>query len=282
MLAAPAPVAAWCRTLNAESPRCTLDDYTEEEITANGLVDLEWLRDCVAMSYYPEGAALDQDTVLDVLDRSVTVWNGVRCDGTRQPFSLAITEEFSECAENQVLFGRGNVNTLAWLSEGWQSERGYDRDALAVTLATSTRDSGEILDADMFLNSEYWDWADCPATGCSDEVDLMNTVVHELGHVLGLGHTLADRNATMWASAAIGTVNKRSLAADDVAGLCAIYPTQTVDPECSYAPLGGFDPSCGENEGCYCAAPGATRSTGGTWYAIFLALGGIALLRRRR
>ena len=90
-------------------------------------------------------------------------------------------------------------------------------------------------------------WSQCAgygATGCY-AYDLQNTVTHEAGHFLGLAHPCEDppspgvpscsaplppgetvpyAQRTMYPATAIGETSKRVLSADDVAGVCAIYP----------------------------------------------------------
>jgi hypothetical protein len=65
-------------------------------------------------------------------------------------------------------------------------------------------------------------WADGPGTILGTEYDIQSAVCHELGHALGLGHS-TDATATMDATIAAGTVSKRSIEADDVAGVQFIY-----------------------------------------------------------
>src|SRR5204862_6586571 len=94
-------------------------------------------------------------------------------------------------------------------------------------------------------------WGDLVAgIGASGNVqDLQNTLTHEFGHLLGLdhncygsadrsrgidqnGHAVPDCNrappavqeATMYASVMRGDVARRDLSADDIDGVCAIYP----------------------------------------------------------
>ncbi len=85
-------------------------------------------------------------------------------------------------------------------------------------------------------------------------IDLRNTVTHEVGHFLGLAHPCGEpglppcsvsvpapgtpySQRTMNPQTAPGEVSKRSLSADDVAGVCAIYAN----------PSGGC--GCGRGEG---------------------------------
>ena len=74
-------------------------------------------------------------------------------------------------------------------------------------------------------------------SGCG-YMDLQNTVTHEVGHFIGLAHSTVA-GATMNATTAPRETSKRDLAADDVQGLCAIYPASGGDG-CG---CGGGDPA---------------------------------------
>ncbi|HYG67140.1 MAG TPA: matrixin family metalloprotease, partial [Anaeromyxobacteraceae bacterium] len=151
-----------------------------------------------------------------------------------------------------------------------------DRHVIAVTTVTYESDSGTILDADI----EVADWdgrggrlSTPPTNGwyftCNDDVpqcasygedgcafiDLRNTLTHEVGHLVGLAHvarTSANRSITMYPDTGPLDVSKRDLSADDVAGVCTIYPT------------GAETPSCGgeRDEGCGGQTAGEPRSGG--------------------
>ena len=124
-------------------------------------------------------------------------------------------------------------------------------------------EDGYIIDADIELNDINFTFGTVvegqplpsPRPGTS-LADLENTLTHELGHLQGLDHTCKDsatpdvevdengnpppacnnlsmltpaelakiRDATMYNSAMPGETKKRSPEADDVAGICAIYP----------------------------------------------------------
>jgi hypothetical protein len=69
---------------------------------------------------------------------------------------------------------------------------------------------------------QCWSWADGPGGIGGGEADLQGIGCHEYGHSLGLGHS-QDPTATMYGSAGTGQVSNRSIEADDIAGLTAIY-----------------------------------------------------------
>lgn len=97
--------------------------------------------------------------------------------------------------------------------------------------------SGEVLESDIFFNSTFvWSAA---STGETNRHDIESIALHEIGHLLGLGHsmlgeTVNDGGRRVLAAEAVmfpiafspGTLN-RALRADDVAGISDIYGTDT-------------------------------------------------------
>jgi hypothetical protein len=70
------------------------------------------------------------------------------------------------------------------------------------------------------VNDAYaWDATGNPTAA---EYDLQSVVLHELGHLLGLGHDAEDQ-AVMYDSLAAGTL-KRTLYDNDRRGAAAVYP----------------------------------------------------------
>jgi hypothetical protein len=73
-----------------------------------------------------------------------------------------------------------------------------------------------------------WDWHDGPGgipfTGNS--FDLQGIMCHEYGHALGLGHTPVN-GATMEASVSSGDISIRSIEADDIGGVQALYAVKS-------------------------------------------------------
>lgn len=79
-----------------------------------------------------------------------------------------------------------------------------------------------IVDADIV----FWDGAFrfyAGSSGCSDGFYIEDIAVHEFGHALGLGHsTLME--ATMYPSTSSCNTRNRTLDADDISGVRALYP----------------------------------------------------------
>jgi hypothetical protein len=84
----------------------------------------------------------------------------------------------------------------------------------------------QILDADIV----FWDGAFqffAGTTGCSGGFYIEDIAAHEFGHALGLGHS-ASSDATMYFSTSSCNTRNRTLDADDIAGVRALYPPQQV------------------------------------------------------
>ncbi|MBL8859599.1 MAG: matrixin family metalloprotease [Planctomycetes bacterium] len=68
-----------------------------------------------------------------------------------------------------------------------------------------------------------WTWADGPTTGIPvNQDDLQGVSCHEFGHALGLDHS-ASGGATMFATSTGTGTSARSIEADDIAGVQAVY-----------------------------------------------------------
>jgi hypothetical protein len=143
---------------------------------------------------------------------------------------------------------------------------------LALTTVTFGTSSGDIYDADVEVNStpaNPMSTADATPPG---DYDLFSIFQHETGHFFGLAHTQPDNtSATMSARYKAGETFMRTLEADDVCGMCTIYPP-------------GRATNQGLRAGCHCAIAGGAVSgvDGALFAACGVALVGVAARRRRR
>jgi len=130
---------------------------------------------------------------------------------------------------------------------------------LALTTVTYGVISGTIYDADTEINTNQHMVTTVeppPVSGYPPNTyDLQAILTHEAGHFMGLAHA-TDTNAIMYAYYHPGSVD---LTADDVAGICAIYPP--------LPPKGGS-----------CAFALGDAQAGGGMIAVL----GLVMLRRRR
>lgn len=130
--------------------------------------------------------------------------------------------------------GVENHNDIVFVEQGWR----WDENAIAATLLTIDTTNHVIIDADIVLNAAQHRFRVLPADSVAGGVydDLQNAVTHEAGHALGLGHTPV-KAAVMYPQSAKGEVGKRTLDADDIDGVRALYqPNAPADPDPNLTP----------------------------------------------
>lgn len=253
---------------------------------------LYWDQRQLPFSMQVDGSsALGFEEARAVVVRSFLAWQDVECsdleflEGPEVTARVAGYEaEDPETNTNVILFRQELCEDVVPDGEPCWSEGGcgnlYDcwefgPGTIALTTTTFEEDSGRIVDADIEFNEANYLFTSVDEPPCDpDQVrsscvatDLQNTATHEIGHLLGLDHTPVE-NATMYRSAPLGQTSKRSLARDDVEGLCAIYPEGGVATQCDGS-------SVHDGNGCGCAATGP-EGLG------LVGLGGLALRAFRR
>lgn len=231
-----------------------------------------------------EGGELPE-RLLAIVQASFETWNGPGCSDLQLVYGgLTCSKQIG--VEDRGVFG-GEQNLVIWRESGWD----HARSAIAVTTVTSSSKTGEIRDADIELNGEAFTFVDLDLEDPSLQMqyaDVRNTLTHEVGHLLGLGHELMVLEATMYPDSGNGEVKKRDLHPDDVDGLCSIYPAAASGPSGSRCqPLQLDDRTCsveiGGTTNCAQAPAGPARGPGRPRAPAgpLLMLIGVGWLRRR-
>jgi len=117
--------------------------------------------------------------------------------------------------------------TYGWHEDGWP----YDSNVVGLT-TIDLAPAGCIIEADVELNGVDFAWTTGPGVGGT--VNAYTVLLHESGHVFGLGHS-TDRDAIMYAVAPSGI---GTLALDDEQGICGLYPGGGTDCTTTGCPLG--------------------------------------------
>jgi MYXO-CTERM domain-containing protein len=217
---------------------------------------LFWESGCVFFVVDLDGTkALPGDTEQQIIDQAVESWN------VASATCSYLTLKKGATAKKEV--GKDYTNVIKIRDSSWcrpkikdDPARCYSEAAAGITTAVyvddgrSSRD-GAIVDADIEINGVNFAVSNGGVTlsteGCKAE--LLNTLTHELGHLVGLEHPcLASGDpqrvddlghpvpscgvpndpkiteATMYNFQDCGETKKESLEADDIGFLCKVYP----------------------------------------------------------
>jgi hypothetical protein len=245
-LVAARPAGAW---VCARAP----DDNGAETRAA-----LSWYTRDLTYALHTEGTAdIAGSDEFAILDAAFQVWAEITdCSADARATDITFTRDPDLVDRDLVGYdffnSDDNENLLIFRDSGWT----HAPSVIALTTTTYGTRSGEIIDADIEFNSESFTFRNlpdcCPGCGLDGEcnyMDLSNTAVHEIGHVLGLGHPddwmdidpSCSSAATMCATAALGSTDKRSLACDDRNAIVFKYPAGEANQYCE-------QPSCAEGQ----------------------------------
>ena len=275
-LAAPA-AHGFCRTTtcdpNKPADQCQLDS---NQCVVTGK-QLGWRSSCVTVGVHQLGSprnGLSYDDVAPIVEQAFAVWMQADCGAGTPSINVQMLGPL-ECGVSEYNSEVANANIVLFREGSWP----YVGAANAIGLTTTRFDTktGDLWDADIELNG----------TGATLSIgdpiagdDLLSVLTHEAGHFLGLSHS-NDPTATMRAiydPSRDGT-DFRSLAPDDVAGICETYPPERQPATESCENRHGFSEQCGddqpppnESKGCSLNTRAATAGTTRDGYASTLSL----------
>ena len=189
----------------------------------NRTVEIKWNRMPIRYFVTDRGAAgVTVDGLVTAVGRAFSTWQAVP--------TATVRAEFQGTTIVPPGFEDGRT-TLGFL----------DRPDLDLVLGSTSflvdASTGEIIEADIFFNTRFpWSTA---AGGESGRVDLESVALHEIGHLLGLGHSalgetemipggrrVIGSGAVMFPIAmSAGSIADRVLQPDDIAGISELYPT---------------------------------------------------------
>jgi hypothetical protein len=239
-----------------------------------------WWKDrCVAYGIEAGGSTrISQDEVSKVARLAFSAWTGVSCP--TGPVTIVATEGApvpKACtAVGYVKGAKNNTNEIIFHDDGWPYNDGVN--TLALTTLTFNADTGQILDSDIELNTQS-NQITIETPIFAGSFDLQSILTHEAGHFFGLAHS-GHAEATMYSMYKPQSVSMRTLAQDDIDGICTVYgsaqrPTATgavQAQDCQNPPRGSFDGSCpAPTSGGGCSVGQGTFSASGIALAAWLA-----------
>jgi hypothetical protein len=165
-----------------------------------------WATSPITFYINPANADVTPDALIAAVQSGMDTWNTQSGTSFRYEYGGTVSDTATAHDYRNVVMFRNvsNGGTIATTYSWWTT-------------------GGSLLDSDIV----FWDGGFkfyTGSTGCSSGVYIEDVAAHELGHALGLNHSTAT-DATMYPTYTLCTSGLRTLAADDIAGMKALYPT---------------------------------------------------------
>jgi len=211
------PIALWLVCLIAlGSPAPALAYLKFGVRVSTGVVDVRWNRPIAYFVTERNIPGVSPNALRDVAARAFATWQAAPHASLQSQF-LGFTSAPPGLQDGRATFG-------------FLDRPDLDR-VLGATSFLLDASTGEILEADVFFNTRF-DWSVAPS-GESGRVDLESVMLHEIGHLLGLGHSslgetemipggrrvVAPGAVMLPIAVSAGSIADRQLQPDDLAGI---------------------------------------------------------------
>jgi hypothetical protein len=253
---------------------------------------LYWANACVGYSLQENASKqISLDDAQSGMETAFAQWTNATCPSTTATSKASVDVRYLgavACHEVQYNQNGGNTNVIMFDDDSWPYSDANN--TLGLTTVTYNTTTGELYDADMEINTAQQTLTvsgPVPSNG----FDFLSIITHESGHFLGMAHS-ADMQATMFAHYTEGATSMRNLSADDITGICTIYPpdgTRTTAagplPEgpCDPTPRGGYSGNCGGGGGgCSLAGSPGHPSSSVAFAALMMVIASMGVRARKR
>jgi len=293
VIALPRSAGAFCQTHTCEFSGTQMCTWDASAGCWTGGAVAHWGTHCIDYAVQRDGSqqqGISAGELAGVLGDGFRLWSDAVCGPGLSPELSASYRGLTSCdrVEFNCDTGPDNDHIVMFRDSGGD----LPQTTIALSTIIANTNTGEILDVDIEINSQDFDfYLDDSAgrrAGADGAHDLRLVLNHELGHFLGLSHTLVP--GALMRAAYDGF--DRNPARDDVAGMCKTLTPAGTDPVCSVEPSPGecvgTDTSCPpsvtrlEQDGCSLAAAKSRNgrsAAGALWGAAGVSL---LLLARRR
>ncbi|MEO6602136.1 MAG: matrixin family metalloprotease [Polyangiaceae bacterium] len=183
---------------------------------------LHWASPCLNYAVQVDGSRaskLDADQIQALAEEAFLAWKAAQCPGGGSPHFEVNFQGYVSCDRREAVCGGAdaNVNVLMFHDSGWTS----GRSSIGVTTPTGGTQSGLIVNSDVEINSEDYDFSS-DDSGMM-QASLLYVLAHEFGHFLGLAHSSAA-GALMSPAYQSLALSQNLISDDDAAAICAAYP----------------------------------------------------------